>query len=109
MLEGDNHDSALVASNSYPQLQGVFHYYDPQRRVAGQVADSIGGHDKSAWDFYVFYSEKDVWTDAAPAPLTWLHQLGTDDWAGADHYRWGPALRTALENGLEQLQGLRAA
>ena len=110
MLEGDNNATALASSQTYPPIPNVLHFHDPERIIGAQVANSIGGRGRTAWDFYVLYDRRRQWTeDGPPGPLSWFHQLGSDKWADPSHFRWGEALGPALDAAIKAIEEVRAA
>lgn len=109
MLEDDSQAAVAKASSFFTALPGIFHFHDPERAIARAVARSMGAADMIAWDFYLTYAKGILWSQTAPVPLAWFHQLQDEDWAGHDHFRWGRDLGPAIRQALKQALGFRAA
>ena len=52
------------------------HYWDPDE-VVGIKYERVLGIDRPAWDVYMLFGPKTIWTgDEPPKPEFWMHQLG---------------------------------
>jgi hypothetical protein len=84
------------------------HYYDPNQIIGKEIADRIGWGGHVAWDIYLFYKSGVEWTDAAPRPIYWMHQL-PDSWAQKAHFRTGDGLVRELLNAMTEIFGIENA
>lgn len=91
-------DSRAKAERAAQMIQDprVEYFHDPERRSGRAVARSLGAEGPIAWDIYLFYPPDVRWEKELPRPADWVHQLWGRDWADADRYRHGMALRNAL-------------
>ncbi|MGH2628499.1 MAG: hypothetical protein ACRDHY_17825, partial [Anaerolineales bacterium] len=69
------------------------HFWDGDRRAAAAFATVLNGEGHLAWDTYLYYKARVPWTDPAPVPDDWAHQLaGPGAWPNPAHFGWGPDL-----------------
>ena len=101
ILEKDNLDAALP-SVKFLSDNRIQHFYDNNKNIGKTIADSIGWAGNVAWDIYLFYRPFVEWTEKAPKPVYWMHQL-TDSWATKDKYRTGGDLSRELSVSMENL------
>ena len=109
MLEADNAQMAAEAFAEFEEQSHVQHFHDPERRIGSAVAQMFGASDKTAWDSYLMYPKGIEWKEEAPRPAAWFHQLQEEPWASRENLRWGDALGPAIQRGLAEVLGLRAA
>ena len=73
----DNRNAAVKAMPLVPDRRAR-HFWDPTGYLGkqyGKTLDLPGGR-RFAWDVYLIFDSKASWTDAPPAPIFWMHQLG---------------------------------
>lgn len=92
---GEDTFEAAIPSAARLSDKRIQHYYDNNKRVGQNVADSIGWAGKVAWDIYLFYRPFAEWTETLPEPEYWMHQL-KDAWATTEKYRTGGDLKSEL-------------
>ena len=97
MVDADNEVEASFAANifrDYPVQQ----FFDTEKLIAKNIAQSLWGNDEVAWDIYMLFNDSDTWDDAFPTPLDHYHQLNptTHTWVDAKKYQCGPKLTLAL-------------
>lgn len=88
----------------------VRHFYDPlPTHLAGKAfAQGIIPKGRGpAWDIYFFYKKGRVWKDGPPTPDVYMHQLGGEGRAAADHFRAGDNLVASLRDAMRKLTGVR--
>jgi hypothetical protein len=85
-----DNDPIAAALRSVKILSGkkFQHFYDQHQNVGKMIAKIVGWVGKTAWDIYLFYEPYADWTEIAPKPKYWMHQL-SDEWAQNDKYRTG--------------------
>ena len=103
MLPLDNH---LTARRQAGQIADprVRHFYDPHRRVAKALGDSLGAPGKPWWDVYLFYAAGSEWGEHPPTPVHWAHQL-SDCWADQAHHHRGTDLIEQIRSAMKELVG----
>ena len=57
----------------------IRHYWDGDQRVGAAVQHFVEGLDSPAWDFWMLYEPGVLWSDTAPEPDWWEHQLSSLD------------------------------
>jgi len=72
----------------------VMQWHDPAQRTGRAFAETLDVQDL-AWDVYLLYGEGAPWSDPAPSPAAWFHQLGGDR-AEPSRRRSGHELAVAL-------------
>lgn len=92
MLPDDGPAAATDSSRMFDDR--VAQFFDGARLLGETIAASLGAAS-TAWDVYLAYGRNERWDDGGPAPVEYVHQLGS--WADASRYRTGDAL--ALEIG----------
>ena len=80
----------------------VVHFYDSKQRSGKAIANRLGWTGQVAWDIYLFYEAGTKWSNTAPQPAYWMHQL-KDSWAHKTHFRTGDALVNELLNAMTKL------
>ena len=103
MLGRDNERTAARASRQFIDGSLVKEFHDPTRVAGREIARSIGGEGKVAWDTYLVYEPKAVWLNEPPTPYDWVHQLRVCEWADARRLHRGRALSTSVGNMLRRL------
>ena len=82
----------------------VVQFYDSKQCSGKVIANCLGWTGQVAWDIYLFYEAGVEWSNAAPQPAHWMHQL-KDTWADRDRLRTGHALVEGLESAMSILAG----
>jgi hypothetical protein len=101
MLPLDNRFTAQRQAGKIADAR-VRHFYDPHRRVARALGDSLGAPGKPWWDVYLFYAAGSEWHDQPPSPVRWAHQL-SDTWADPAHCHRGDDLIEQLRVTMSEL------
>jgi hypothetical protein len=70
--------------------------------VGTEIARSVGGEGKTAWDIYLFYEKGSEWDELPPEPIAWMHQLW-DRWADPKHRHCGEELVEELRKTMRVL------
>jgi len=108
VLEKDNLHAAqqAVAQLKTNQIADprLHHFYDPQQRAAREMASALGGKGSFAWDTYLVFSPGVTWTETAPQPSDWVHQLDHSTWAPAQRRYKGQALIDAIWRMIDSAQ-----
>ena len=94
ILKADSEEDAHRAADAMANDPRVRHFYDPAKRSATAISESLGWRFGTAWDIYLFYDEDAHWDAGAPRPDEWMHQLPYR--VGDPHLRKGEALVEAL-------------
>jgi hypothetical protein len=70
----DSRFAALEQSNSFkdPRVQ---YYWDFDRATGYAWQTTLGLQDTFAWDVYFLFDRGVPWSDPAPKPTFWMHQL----------------------------------
>lgn len=98
-------DSQATADNIAATIadERAEHWYDVDH-IAGQaIAESLGGAGMVAWDTYLLYPPATIWTDLAPQPHDWAHQLDATSFADPAYYQSGVALNAKLQKWMDKL------
>ena len=101
MLPNDSIEPATNAAMPFTDTR-VRHFYDPEKHVGKDIANSLQSEGRIAWDIYLFYSPEQKWTDLPPSPSLYSHQL-TNEWADRDHYRVGNDLAESLMDSMGKM------
>ncbi len=97
-------DSKEIAQNAAGTLSSPFitHFYDPHKLSGKAIAESIGWDDTLAWDIYLFYKAGVTWSQCAPVPAAYLHQLSKNR-TDPEHFYKGEDLVKKLSETAERL------
>jgi hypothetical protein len=101
MLPNDSIETATNAARPFTDSR-VRHFYDPEKQVGKDIANSLQWEGRIAWDIYLFYSPEQKWTDLPPSPSLYSHQL-TNEWADREHYRVGADLAESLRRSMREM------
>jgi hypothetical protein len=94
MLPSDGDEAARRAARILDDPR-VTHFRDPERHAGRAFAGALGAPGLVAWDVYLLFDAQAAWSDPAPAPRDWLHQLG-DARADPARRRRGAGLAESL-------------
>ena len=99
ILPSDNQQAAeaMAATLDDPRVR---HFWDADMSVGRLLSDQLSVGSRYAWDIYVVYGPRELWTNEPPQPLTWAHQMD----GVPDHYRKGAALDAFLDDVMAGLQ-----
>jgi hypothetical protein len=65
------------ATREVPDARAT-HYWDGDGQLIKSYREVLGGFDEPVWDTYLLYGPEAKWQgDRPPAPLYWMHQLGS--------------------------------
>lgn len=101
MLPNDSIETAANAARPFTDSR-VRHFYDPDKQVGKDIANSLKWEGRIAWDIYLFYAPGQKWTDSPPSPSLYSHQL-TNEWADREHFRVGADLAESLRLSMEEM------
>lgn len=92
-------DDAKAAQAAAAQLQHpcLTHFHDPGQLAAQEMATTLGGAGRFAWDVYLVFAADAAWDGGPPQPADWAHQLDRSAWAPAERLRKGEALVETLQ------------
>jgi hypothetical protein len=97
MYAAETYDLAKGAAQRFREDPRVVQFYDPEKLLGLAVAESLGAPEgEVAWDFYLLYDRDSTWSERAPLPIEWAHQLQWSDWADSDHLHRGDDLMSRL-------------
>ena len=100
-LADDSEQTAQKAAVMFKDHR-VAHFYDSNQSSGKVIANRLGWTGQVAWDIYLFYEAGVEWTNTAPLPAYWMHQL-KDSWAHKSHFRTGDRLVKELFNAMTKL------
>ena len=98
-------DSKEAAKDAAGNLSSPFvtHFYDPHKLSEKAIAEGIGWDDTLAWDIYLFYKAGVIWSQHAPVPAAYMHQLGKKNRTDPKHFCKGEDLVNKLSETAERL------
>jgi hypothetical protein len=103
MYTAETYDLANDASQLFSKDSRVVQFYDPEKFLGRAVAESLGAPEgEVAWDFYLLYDRDSTWSERAPYPIEWAHQLQWSTWADLDHLHRGVDLLQRLAEIVEK-------
>jgi len=85
MLPNDSIETATNAARPFTDSR-VRHFFDPDKQVGMDIANSLKWEGRIAWDIYLYYAPGQKWADLPPSPVLFAHQL-PNAWADREHYR----------------------
>jgi hypothetical protein len=101
VLPSDNLAAAREAPAFIPDPRAK-HYWNGDQvlgKVYGRTVALPSGREL-AWDIYFVFDAGIEWGNKVPAPIDWVHQLGSDE----QHLGEGATLRASVERLLEGLE-----
>jgi hypothetical protein len=102
VLESDDHGAAVESHRKFLQDPRAVHYWDGDQDLGllyGKLLALPRGRTL-AWDIYLVFGPGTRWSEEAPLPADWAHQLGRDEryLGGGEGYR--RAIEALLKKGL---------